>query len=118
MEGVCGITPVVVYRQQVVKPAHDTKTTLEISQGLAKRLGLYQYFDFTMEQWVAAQAKELPGEAPLEHLKKHGVFVPPGFPTYATTLNAAHPFTPKPAHLPSFSDPSQQPNYDPFPTSH
>ena len=37
-----GITPVVVYRQQVVKPAHDTKTTLEISQGLAKRLGLSQ----------------------------------------------------------------------------
>jgi len=73
IEVLSGITPVVVYRQQVVKPAHDTKTTLEISQGLAKRLGLSQYFDFTMDQWVAAQVKELPLEAPLEHLKKHGV---------------------------------------------
>jgi thiosulfate reductase/polysulfide reductase chain A len=55
VEVLSGITPVVVYRQQVVKPAHDTKTTLEIAQGLAKRLGLSQYFDYTMDQWVAAQ---------------------------------------------------------------
>src|SRR5260370_34174922 len=66
-----GITPVVVYRQQVVKPAHDTKTTLEISQGLAKRLGRSQDFDFTIDQWGAAQVKELPLGAALEHLHKH-----------------------------------------------
>jgi thiosulfate reductase/polysulfide reductase chain A len=110
-----GITPVVVYRQQVVKPAHDTKTTLEISQGLAKRLGLSQYFDFTMDQWVAAQVKELPLEAPLEHLKKHGVYVPPGFPKYGTTLNAEHRFITKSGKIELFSERLQEAKYDPLP---
>jgi len=110
-----GITPVVVYRQQVVKPAHDTKTTLEISQGLAKRLGLSQYFDFTMDQWVAAQVKELPLEAPLEHLKKHGVYVPPGFPKYGTTLNADHRFITKSGKIELFSERLQEAKYDPLP---
>ena len=110
-----GITPVVVYRQQVVKPAHDTKTTLEISQGLAKRLGLSQYFDFTMDQWVAAQVKELPLEAPLEHLKKHGVYVPSGFPKYGTTLNAEHRFITKSGKIELFSERLQEAKYDPLP---
>src|SRR5215467_7396189 len=39
IEVLSGIVPVVVYRQQAVKPAHDTKTTLEIAQALAKRMG-------------------------------------------------------------------------------
>jgi len=55
-----GIWPVVVMRQQVVPPLHDTKPNLEIMQGLAKRLGLSDYFDYTIEQWVEAQAEELP----------------------------------------------------------
>jgi thiosulfate reductase / polysulfide reductase chain A len=118
IEVLSGITPVVVYRQQVVKPAHDTKTTLEISQGLAKRLGLSQYFDFTMDQWVAAQAKDLPLEAPLEHLKKHGVYVPPGFPKYGTTLNADHRFITKSGKIELFSERLQEANYDPLPVYH
>jgi len=113
-----GITPVVVYRQQVVKPAHDTKATLEIAQGLAKRLGLSQYFDYTMDQWVAAQAKELPLEAPLEYLKKHGVYVPPGFPKYGTTLNADHRFITKSGKIELFSERLQEANYDPLPVYH
>src|SRR5260370_17016765 len=115
VEVLSGITPVVVYRQQVVKPAHDTKTTIEISQGLAKRLGLSQYFDFTLDQWVAAQVKELPLEAPLEHLKKHGVYVPPGFPKYGTTLNSDHRFITKSGKIELFSERLQEANYDPLP---
>jgi thiosulfate reductase / polysulfide reductase chain A len=115
VEVLSGITPVVVYRQQVVKPAHDTKTTLEIAQGLAKRLGLSQYFDFTLDQWVAAQVKELPLEAPLEHLKKHGVYVPPGFPKYGTTLNADHRFITKSGKIELFSERLQEAKYDPLP---
>lgn len=115
VEVLSGITPVVVYRQQVVKPAHDTKTTLEISQGLAKRLGLSQYFDFTMDQWVAAQVKDLPVEAPLEHLKKHGVYVPPGFPKYGSTLNAEHRFITKSGKIELFSERLQEASYDPLP---
>lgn len=55
-----GITPTVVFRQPVIPPLHDTKTTLQIAQGLASRLGAGQYFDFTIDQWIEAQAKELP----------------------------------------------------------
>src|SRR6266567_712403 len=47
-----GIVPVVVYRQQVIKPLYDTKHTLEIVQGLAKRMGVAQYFDYTLDQWI------------------------------------------------------------------
>ena len=118
IEVLSGIAPVVVYRQQVVKPAHDTKTTLEISQGLAKRLGLSQYFDYTIEQWVAAQAKELPLEAPLEYLKKHGVYVPPDFPKYGTTLNPEHRFITKSGKIELFSERLQEANYDPLPVYH
>ena len=115
VEILSGITPVVVYRQQVVKPVHDTKTTLEIAQGLAKRLGLSQYFDYTMDQWVAAQVKELPLEAPLEHLKKHGVYVPAGFPKYGTTLNPDHRYVTKSGKIELFSERLQEANYDPLP---
>ena len=118
IEVLSGIVPVVVYRQQVVKPAHDTKTTLEITQGLAKRLGLSQYFDFTMEQWVAAQAKELPLEMPLEHLKKHGVYVPQDFPKYGSTLNADHRFITKSGKIEIFSERLQEAKYDPLPVYH
>jgi thiosulfate reductase / polysulfide reductase chain A len=118
VEVLSGITPVVVYRQQVVKPAHATKTTLEISQGLAKRLGLSQYFDYTMDQWVAAQVKELPLEAPLEYLKKHGAYAPPGFPKYGTTLNADHRFITKSGKIEIFSERLQEANYDPLPVYH
>ncbi len=118
IEVLSGIVPVVVYRQQVVKPAHDTKTTLEITQGLAKRLGLSQYFDFTMDQWVAAQVKELPLESPLEYMKKHGVFVPQDFPKYGSTLNAEHRFITKSGKIEIFSERLQEANYDPLPVYH
>jgi len=115
VEVLSGITPVVVYRQQVVKPVHDTKTTLEIAQGLAKRLGLSQYFDYTLDQWIAAQVKELPLEAPLEYLKKHGVYVPRDFPKYGSTLNAEHRFVTKSGKIELFSERLQEANYDALP---
>jgi thiosulfate reductase/polysulfide reductase chain A len=118
VEVLSGITPVVVYRQQVIKPAFDTKTTLEIAQGLAKRLGLSDYFGYTMEQWIAAQVKELPIEAPLEHLKKHGVYVPNDFPKYGTTLNAEHRFITKSGKIELYSERLQEANYDPLPVYH
>jgi thiosulfate reductase/polysulfide reductase chain A len=90
-----GIWPVVVMRQPVIQPLHDTKPCLEIVQGLAKRLGLGQYFDYTIDQWNEAAAKELPPELPLEYLKKHGVYTPPGGPKYGSTLQPDHRFVTK-----------------------
>jgi thiosulfate reductase/polysulfide reductase chain A len=110
-----GISPVVVFRQPVIQPLHDTRPTLEIVQGLAKRLGLSQYFDFTIEQWVEAQVKELPLERPLEYLRKHGVYVPPDFPKYGTTLTPDHRFITKSGKIELFSERLQENGYEPLP---
>jgi len=110
-----GIRPVVLYRQPVVKPVHDTKPALEIIQGLAKRLGLSQYFDFTMEQWVAEQVKSLPLDLPLEYLKKHGVYTPTEYPKYGTTLSAEHRFITKSGKIELYSDRLKESGYQPLP---
>ena len=113
-----GIRPVVLYRQPVIKPLHDTKPALEIVQGLAKRLNLSQYFDYTMEQWIAEQVKPLPMDLPLEYLQKHGVYTPPQFPQYGTTLNAEHRFITKSGKIELFSARLQEAGYDPLPVYH
>jgi thiosulfate reductase/polysulfide reductase chain A len=62
--------------------------------------------------------KELPLEAPLEYLKKHGVYVAPGFPKYGTTLNPDHRFITKSGKIELYSDRPQEANYDPLPVYH
>jgi thiosulfate reductase/polysulfide reductase chain A len=110
-----GIVPVVVYRQQVIKPLHDTRSTLEIVQGLAKRLKVAQYFDYTLEQWIAANAKELPLDAPLEYLKRNGVYVGQGFPKYGTTLKPEHRFITKSGKIELYSERLQEAGFSPLP---
>jgi len=110
-----GIWPVVVYRQQVVKPVHDTKPTLEIVQGLAKRLGLDMYFDYTIEKWNEATAKELPVEMPMDYLRKHGVYRPPGGPKYGTTLTPEHRFVTQSGKIELYSGRLQENGQDPLP---
>lgn len=111
-----GIWPVVVLRQQVVKPVHDTKPNIEIVQGLAKRLGLSDYFDYTIEQWVEAQAKELPIAQPLEYLKERGVYVAPGAPFYGSTRKPEHRFLTKSGKIELYSDRLADAGHDPLPT--
>lgn len=113
-----GIRPVVLYRQPVVKTVHDTKPLLEIVQGLAKRLNLSQYFDYTMEQWIAEQVKTLPMDLPLEYMKKHGVYSPPQFPKYGTTLTPDHRFITKSGKIELFSQRLQDAGHDPLPVYH
>jgi thiosulfate reductase/polysulfide reductase chain A len=48
-------------------------------------------------------------------LKKHGVYVPSGFPKYGTTLNADHRFITKSGKIEIFSERLQEANYDPLP---
>ncbi len=115
MEMMPGIWPAVVYRQQVVKPIHDTKPNLEIIQGLAKRLNLSDYFDYTMKDWVEAQAKDVPVENAFDHLQKHGVVTTGGFPKYGTTLKPDHRFVTKSGKIELFSDRLQESGYDPLP---
>jgi thiosulfate reductase/polysulfide reductase chain A len=115
IEVLSGIWPVVVLRQPVVQPVHDTKPCLEIVQGLAKRLGLGQYFDYTIAQWNDAAVKELPLEMPLEYLKKHGVYTPPGGPKYGSTLNPEHRFVTKSGKIELYSDRLKETGHDPLP---
>jgi thiosulfate reductase / polysulfide reductase chain A len=114
IEAMPGIWPAVVFRQQVVKPIHDTRPNLEIVQGLAKRLQLTDYFDYTMDQWVEAQAKDLPVNEPLAYLKKHGVL---GIaePKYGGTLKPDHRFVTKSGKIELFSERLQESGYDPLP---
>jgi len=115
MEVMPGIWPAAVYRQQVVKPIHDTKPCLEIVQGLATRLGLSDYFDYTIEQWVEAEAAELPVENGLEHMKKHGV-VAIREAKYGTTRNEAYRFITKSGKIEIYSERLAEAGHDPLPT--
>ena len=110
-----GIWPVVVMRQQVVPPLHDTRPNLEIMQGLAKRLGLSDYFDYTIEQWVEAQAEELPVDNALEYLRRHGVFAAPEAPFYGKTLGGGHRFLTKSGKIELYSERLLDAGHDPLP---
>lgn len=110
-----GLRPVVVYRQPVVKPVHNTRPCLEIVQGLAKRLGLTQYFDYTIEQWNEATAKELPIDKPLEYLARHGVYAPPGGPQFGATLNPEHRFVTQSGKIELYSERLKEAGHDPLP---
>jgi thiosulfate reductase/polysulfide reductase chain A len=61
----------VAIRQQVVPPLYDTKPLVQILIELAPRLGIGQYFNFTLEDWNRACLKPL--GVTLEQLKKEGV---------------------------------------------
>jgi thiosulfate reductase/polysulfide reductase chain A len=115
IEALPGIWPVAVLRQPVIKPLHDTKTCLEIAQGLAKRLGLSDYFDYTIEQWNDAIVKDLPLDKPLEYMRKHGVYAPPGGPKYGATLTPDHRFVTKSGKIEIFSDRLAEYGHDPLP---
>lgn len=118
VEVLAGIWPVVVMRQPVVKPVHDTKPCLEIVQGIAKRLDLGMYFDYTIDQWNEAAVKELPLDAPMDYLRNHGVYTPPGGPNYGATLNPDHRFVTQSGKIEIFSGRLKEFGHDPLPVYH
>ena len=69
--GTCLIT-----RDPVVPALFESKPVFWIVSELAKRLGLGQYFNFTLEEYRQEQLKDLP-EAKMA-LKKDGVYYQPG----------------------------------------
>ncbi len=66
----------VITRDPVVKPLFEAKPVVWIVGELAKRLGLGEFFDFTMDAYRKAQLKKLPGAEAA--LKKDGVYHHPG----------------------------------------
>jgi thiosulfate reductase/polysulfide reductase chain A len=51
-----GIWPVAVFRQPVIQPLHDTKPLFDIAKGLAGRLDLSDYFDYTIKAVASSQS--------------------------------------------------------------
>ncbi|MCL5958660.1 MAG: molybdopterin-dependent oxidoreductase [Chloroflexi bacterium] len=64
--------PEVALREPIVDPLYDTKPAHQIIPELAKRVGLGQYFDFTVEDVIRASLK--PTGVSLEELRKKGVW--------------------------------------------
>jgi thiosulfate reductase/polysulfide reductase chain A len=62
--------PQIALRQQVIPPIHNTKTLLEIMQGIAQEIGAAEYFDFTNDDLAEAMIKPL--GITLERLKEAG----------------------------------------------
>ena len=62
----------VVTRDPVVPALFESRPMLEIVTGLAQRLNLGEFFDFTMEQYRRQQFEKLPGA--LAALEKDGVY--------------------------------------------
>jgi len=110
-----GIWPTVVLRQPAIPPIHDTKPNLEIVKGLAKRLGLQDYFDYTIEDWVEAQAKDLPHENALAYLKENGVLADPAAPHYGSTRKPEHRFVTRSGKVELYSERLLEAGYDPLP---
>ncbi len=66
----------VVMRDPVVsKPLFESKPALFVVTELAKRMGLGEYFDFTVDQYRSEQLEGLPGG--LEALRRDGVYYNP-----------------------------------------
>lgn len=65
----------VVTRDPVVAPLFESKPVVEILQGLANRLELAEYFDFSIEEYRKQQLRKLP--AAERALKEDGVYYNP-----------------------------------------
>lgn len=79
------LNPQIGYRSQVVKPIHNTKSLLEILQGLAREIGASEYFDFTVEEQTKAMIEPL--GITMEQLRTAGTieFPNPVSPTFPLT---------------------------------
>ena len=65
----------VVQRDPVVEPMFEARSMFDICKDLAGRLDLGEFFDFTLEEYRAAQLEDLP-DAP-EALERDGVYYNP-----------------------------------------
>ncbi|MCC7429966.1 molybdopterin-dependent oxidoreductase [bacterium] len=74
-----GIEPVVTFRQPVIEPLYDTKSCLEIMQGLVKTCGLETNpFDYTIQNYIKTQVENYEGA--YEKLLETAVFIPENLP--------------------------------------
>ncbi|BBO85222.1 molybdopterin oxidoreductase [Desulfosarcina ovata subsp. sediminis] len=116
-----GSVKVVAPLLPVVEPMHDTRDVADIYIGLAEKLGLKEYFDFTKEEWFDAQLKGLGIDK--KYLEEHGAYYEAGEPTYNRFPYQYKPQTPTerleiystlPSVLKLFKE-TKDPHADPLP---
>jgi len=76
----------------VVGPLYDTRDVSDIYIGLAEKLGLKEYFNFTKEEWFDAQLEPLGIDR--KYLEEHGAYYEPTEPTYYRFPYEIRPETP------------------------
>lgn len=83
---------VIVPLLPVVGPLYDTRDISDIYIGLAEKLGLKEYFNFTKEEWFDAQIKPLGIDR--KYLQEHGAYYELSEPTYYRFPYKIRPKTP------------------------
>jgi len=76
----------------VVEPLYDTRDVADIYIGLAEKLGLKEYFNFTKEEWFDSQLKPLGIDR--KYLQEHGAYYELTEPTYYRFPYKVKPKTP------------------------
>jgi len=106
----------------VVGPLYDTRDVSDIYIGLAEKLGLKEYFDFTKEEWFDTQLKPLGIDK--KYLEEHGAYYELTEPTYYRFPHKIKPKTPTrrleiystlPPVLELFEKTGRDPHADPLP---
>jgi thiosulfate reductase/polysulfide reductase chain A len=110
---ISGAVPVVAIRQQVVPPRYDTKPCLEIIQGLAERLDLAEYFDYTIDDWMERSVENLP--ISVEALKRQGFYTDRTTPVIGNTLRDNYRFRTKSGKIELKSSRYEEQGYDALP---
>ena len=105
--------PFVALRQAVVPRLHDTRSNLEIMQGLSQRLGFPEFFDYTLDQLREAQLKPL--GISLEDLKSSGVWIKDTARVYGSTLKPGYRFPTPSGKIELASERFRRHHYDPVP---
>ncbi len=70
--------PCLVWRKPVVAPLYDTRNPFDIFKSLSQRMGLEEHFNFSVDDFRAAQVKSLGpnAEAAQRDLEEKGVYIP------------------------------------------
>jgi thiosulfate reductase/polysulfide reductase chain A len=106
--------PFVGLRQQVVRPAFDTRPCLDIMKGLASRLDLNSYFAFDIDAYIDAQL------APLgitrDELRKTGIWTDRSGRTYGATRTPDYRFRTPSGKIELANERLRRNGFDPLPS--
>lgn len=101
------------WRRRVIPPVHDTRSCLQIMQGLAARTGLSEYFKFTIDEFIAAQLQ--PQGLTVKDFENTGVWSNRTARNYGTTLTPDFAFRTPSGKIELASERLRRRGLDPLP---